>query len=79
MTEIKVSGPGSGGDGRRVADTLARGIERGAQALAEASSGAAPARAGRLRLRLRAGASEAEIASAFAQALTARDPGGARR
>ena len=79
MTEVRVSGPGSSGDGRRVAETLTRGIERGAQALAEGAPGLAPAEAGRLRLRLRAGASEAEIARAFAQALAARDADGGKR
>ena len=70
MTEVRIHGPGSSADGRRVADALARGIEGGADAVA-AATGAVSPQIGRLRMRLPAGAGEAEIARAFARALDA--------
>ncbi len=75
MTEVRVSGAGSSADGRKVAETLARGIERGAQALASTPPAAASSPIGRLRLRLPAGAGESEIASAIARALSERGTG----
>jgi hypothetical protein len=75
MTQVKVHGPGSRSEGNRVAETLTRGIESGAQASAATLPGMFPAEIGRLRLRLPAGAGEAEIARAFAEALAARGAG----
>jgi hypothetical protein len=79
VTQVKVHGPGSRADGNRVAETLTRGIDGGAKALAAISPEIGPAQIGRLKLRIPAGASEAEIARAFARALADHGAGGTRR